>query len=82
MTVSFMEMHYSKVPPKTINYRDYKKFSNINFLNFFKEVFSTKAPNDKNGAIYFFISTWSKVFNKKTCTFYEQTYLERDYEEI
>ena len=42
-----MEMHYSKVPPKTINYRDYKKFSNINFLNFFKEVFQLKPQMTK-----------------------------------
>ena len=28
MIVPVMKMHYRKLPPKIINYRDYKKFSN------------------------------------------------------
>ena len=48
ITVSVMKMHYRKLPPKIINYRDYKKFSNGNFLNSVKEVFSNKNPNEKN----------------------------------
>ena len=39
-----------------INYRDYKKFSNGNFLNSVKEVFSNKNPNKKNGGTDFFLT--------------------------
>ena len=93
MTVSVMKMHYRKLSPRIINYRDYKKFSNRNFLNFVKEVFSNKNPNKENSGIDFFLSTCAKVLNKHALckekvhtrqseTFYEQTYLEKDYEEI
>ena len=64
MTVSVMKMHYRKLPPKIINYRDYKKFSNENFLNSVKEVLSNKNPNEENGGIDFFFSTYSNVLNK------------------
>ena len=64
MTVSVTKMHYKKLPPKIINYRDYKKFSNGNFLNSVKKVFSNKTPNEENGGIDFFLSTCSNVLNK------------------
>ena len=57
-------MNYRKLPPKIIKYRDYKKFSNGNFLNSVKEVFSNKNPNEKSGGIDFFLSTCLKVLNK------------------
>ena len=89
MTVSVMKMHYRKHSPKVINYRE-KKFSNGNFLNSVKGIFSSKNPNEENGRIDFFPSTCSKVLNKHaSCkkkvhsrqseTFYEQTYIEGDY---
>ena len=46
MTVSVIKMYYRKLLPKIINYRDYKKFSNGNFLNSVAEVFSNKNPNE------------------------------------
>ena len=46
MSVSVMKMNYRKLPPKIITYIDYKKFSNGNFLNSVKEVFSNKNPNE------------------------------------
>ena len=64
MTVSVMKMHYRKLSPKIIHHRDYKKFSNRNFLNSVKEVFSNKNPNEENGGIDFFLSTCAKVLNK------------------
>ena len=64
ITVTVMKMLYTNLPPKIINYRDHKKFSNGNFLNSVKEVFSNKNPNEENGAIDFFLSTCSKVLNK------------------
>ena len=57
MTVSVMKMHYRKLSPKIIHHRDYQKFSNRNFLNSVKEVFSIKNPNEENGGIDFFLST-------------------------
>ena len=90
MTISVMKMHCRKLPPKIIN-KDSKKFSNENFLNSVKDVFSSKNSNEENGGVDFFLRTCSKVRNKHgPCkkkhirgnqTFYEQTYLERDYEE-
>ena len=50
-----IKMHYRKLPPKIINYRNYKKFSNGNFLHSFKEVFSNKNPNEENNGIHFFL---------------------------
>ena len=46
MTVSVIKMYYRKLLPKIINYRDYKKFSNGNFLNSVTEVFSNKNQNE------------------------------------
>ena len=57
-------MHYRNLSPKIINYRDYKKFSNRNFLNSVKEVFSNKNPNEDNGRIDFFLNTCAEVLNK------------------
>ena len=42
-----MKMHYRKLPPKIINYRDYKKLPNGNFLKSVKEVFQTKIQMEK-----------------------------------
>ena len=64
MTVSVIKMHYRKLLQKIIHYRDYKKFSDRNFLNSVKEVFSNKIPNEENGVIDFFLSTCAKVLNK------------------
>ena len=64
MTVSVLKMHHRKLSPKIINYRDYKKISNRNFLNSVKEVFSNKNPNEENGGIDFFLHTCAKVLNK------------------
>ena len=65
------------------------KFSNGNFLISVKYVFSNKNSNEENGGIDFFLSTCLKVINKhwkvyarQSETFHEQSYLERDYEEI
>ena len=58
-------MNYGKLPPKIIKYRDYKKFSNGDFLNSVKEVFSNKSPNEKSCGIDFcLLSTCLKVLNK------------------
>ena len=53
MTVSAMKMHYRKLPPKIINGKDYKKFSNGIFLISVKEVSSNKNTNEENGGIDF-----------------------------
>ena len=63
--VSFTKMHYRKLSSKIINYRNYKKFSNRDFLNSIKEVFSNKNSNEQNGRIDFFLSTCAKVLNKQ-----------------
>lgn len=44
---------YPAYPPKIINYRDNKKFSNGNSLNSVKDVFSNKNPNEENGEYMF-----------------------------
>ena len=54
MTVSFMKMYYRKLPTKVGNYRKYKKFCNGSFLNYLKDVFSNRNPNEENGRIDFF----------------------------
>ena len=64
MTVSVMKTYYRKLPTKIINHKDYKKFSNENFLNSVKEVFSNNNPNEENDGIDFFLSTCSKVLNE------------------
>ena len=73
MTVFFMKMHYRKLPPKIINYKKYKKFSNGINLNSLKDVFSNRNPNEENGGIDFLLSTCSKVIKKhvpcKKCTY-------------
>ena len=61
MTVSVMKMHYRKLPPKIINYRDNKKLSNEIFS---KKFFSNKNPNEENVGIDLFLITCSKVLNK------------------
>ena len=33
MTISVLKMHFRKLPPKVINYRDFKKFENERFMN-------------------------------------------------
>ena len=33
MTISVLKMHFRKLPPKVINYRDFKKFDNERFMN-------------------------------------------------
>ena len=33
MTISALKMHFRKLPPKVINYRDFKKFDNDRFMN-------------------------------------------------
>ena len=72
MTVSFMKMHYGKLPTKVSNHRNYKKFCNRSFLNYLKDVFSNRNPNEEYGRIDFF-STCSKVLKKhapcKKCTY-------------
>ena len=64
ITVSFMKMHYRRLPPKIITYKKYKKFSNASFLNSLKYVFSNTNPNEENGGIDFFLSTCPKVLKK------------------
>ena len=34
MTVSVFKMHFCKLPPKVISYRDFKKFENERFMDF------------------------------------------------
>ena len=73
MTVSFTKMHHRKLPPRIINYKNYKKLSDGSFLNCLKDVSSNRNPNKENGGIDFFISTCSKVLKKhapcKECTY-------------
>ena len=57
-------MRYRKPSPKIITCRDYKKFSNGNFLNSVKSVFSNKNLNEEKGGIDFFLNTCAKVLNK------------------
>ena len=33
MTKSVLKMHFRKLPPRVINYRDFKKFHNERFMN-------------------------------------------------
>ena len=33
MTISVLKMHFRKLPPKIINYRDFKKFDNERFMH-------------------------------------------------
>ena len=33
MTISVLKMHFRKLPPKVINYRDFKKFDNEKFMD-------------------------------------------------
>ena len=33
MNFSVLKMHFRKLPPKVINYRDFKKFGNERFMN-------------------------------------------------
>ena len=33
MTASILKMHFSKLPPKVITYRDFKKFENETFMD-------------------------------------------------
>ena len=33
MTISVLKMHFRKLPPKVINYRDFKKFGNERFMD-------------------------------------------------
>ena len=33
MTISVLKMHFRKIPPNVINYRDFKKFDNEEFIN-------------------------------------------------
>ena len=84
MTVSLKKMHYRKLSTKAINYRKYKKLSNGIFLNSLRDVLSNRNPNEENGSIDIFLSTYSKVLKKhahcKKCTckairqfFYEET---------
>ena len=59
-----MKMHYRKLPPKIINSREYKKFSNGNFLISVKEVSASKNQSEENGELDFFLSTSPKILNK------------------
>ena len=34
MTISVLKMHFQKLPPKVIDYRDFKEFDNEKFMNF------------------------------------------------
>ena len=38
MTVSVLKMHFRKIPPRIISYRDYSNYHNANFKNFLTKV--------------------------------------------
>ena len=38
MTVSVLKMHFRKLPPRIISYRDFSNYHNANFINFLTEV--------------------------------------------
>ena len=38
MTVSVLKMHFRKLPPRIISYRDFSNYHNANFINSFTEV--------------------------------------------
>ena len=38
MTVSFLKMHFQKLPSRVISYRDFCNYDNANFINSLNEV--------------------------------------------
>ena len=52
MTISVLKMHFRKLPPKIINYKDFKTFDNKRFMNSLRHTFSeervdyNKNPNN------------------------------------
>ena len=40
MTISVLKMHVRKLPPKIVNYRDFKKSDNKRFMNFLQYTLS------------------------------------------
>ena len=40
MTISVLKMHFRKLPPKVINYRDFKRFDNERFIDFLDYILS------------------------------------------
>ena len=82
MTVSFMKMHYGKLPTKVSNYRNYKKFCNRSFLNYLKDVFSNRIPNEEYGRKIFLAHAQKfsrntrpakNVHTKQSDSFYPET---------
>ena len=57
MTISVSKMHFHKLPPKVISYRDFKNFEKDTFMNSLQS-----ALNNQNPDLFFNICL--KVLNK------------------
>ena len=63
MTVSVLKMHFCKLPPKVINYRDFKKFDNERFMNSLHYTLSEEQFDYSKNPDKFF-ETCQTVLNK------------------
>ena len=64
MTISVLKMHFRKLPPKVINYRDFKKFDNERFMNLLHYTLSEEQFDYSKNLDKFF-ETCQTVLNKK-----------------
>ena len=65
MTISVSKMHFHKLPPKVISYRDFKQFENKRFMNSLQSaLISPSSDYIKNPDLFFNIL--QKVLNHHT----------------
>ena len=54
MTISVLKMHFRKLPPKVISYRDFKNFENDRFMNSLQSALNNQNSNYvKNPDLFF-----------------------------
>ena len=68
MIFTIMKLQYHKLPPKKIKYRDYRKFSEENFLSEFSANLAENSPDNIEAFISLFDQTLDKFAPHKTVT--------------
>ena len=68
MTISVLKMHFRKLPPKVISYKDFKKFENERFMDYMVYIYGihlvlNSQDNDYTKNANLFFNMWQNELN-------------------